>query len=366
MHDVLPRRLPALDGLRGVAILMVILTHVVAGWATVTAVIGNLSGSSEPFNLPGWLRSVGEHCYLGVMLFFVVSAFTLTLSNRGNLSGYALRRIARVGPAFWLAGLLYTLLAGTDPAFWTRAHPSNFIIAALFAGVWQGDPVTLGIVPGGWSISCEVAFYVALPIMLYAFGGRVWRAALATGIAVVVAQVWARHLILHGQWSFIAYTHPLEQASVFLCGITAALTASSGRVPRLPGVALVLLALAVFGLPFLPVPQWWLEPHIPFAILSAMAVLFSAVSPPRVLASATMHRIGKVSYSMYLVHFALLAPSLTVAAWIVPAMDWRTLALHYAMTVGATFAIACATYRWVEQPCIQAAARLLRARAAYL
>ena len=65
---------------------------------------------------------------------------------------------------------------------------------------------------------------------------------------------------------------------------------------------------------------------------------------------------------MYLVHFALLTPCLIVAGHLAPGHGTLTLALHAALTAACSFGVACVTYCWIEQPCIQAMARVLAVR----
>ncbi len=95
MDNSLPQHMPALDGLRGAAILMVVLTHAATGWGA--------WGWPATFHLLAWLAAVasgGFHC---VALFFVVSAFTLTVQagrRTDRWAAYAIRRVARIGPAY--------------------------------------------------------------------------------------------------------------------------------------------------------------------------------------------------------------------------------------------------------------------------
>lgn len=147
---------------------------------------------------------------------------------------------------------------------------------------------------------------------------------------------------------------------MFLCGIAAALLVQRVSLPRLPGAPLVLLALAVCAVPFSPINEWHMLHHLPFAALAAAAVALSAAHPPRLLASAALRRIGEVSYSMYLVHFALLAPSLWLAERLALVDDWRMLALHMLLTTGASFAAAGLLHRWIETPGIRLGAALCR------
>ncbi len=109
----LPQHLPALDGLRGVAILMVVLTHAAGGRQAALSIVRDSNAVASGFVLPHWLAAVSTDAIYGVPLFFAISAFTLTLragADRGGLAAYALRRIARVGPGYWLAGLAWRVI----------------------------------------------------------------------------------------------------------------------------------------------------------------------------------------------------------------------------------------------------------------
>ncbi len=367
----LPREMPALHGLRGVAILMVLLIHCFGGWRNAVAITMDTDAILPMTGLPDWLAAISLHGSNGVQLFFLVSAFTLTVQagrrNDGWLA-YAARRVARIGPGYWLAGIAYTLAAGTAPRMGAPDGTGllDWIVAALFGQSWQGGGA-LAVVPGGWSISCEATFYVALPLVLLVVRGSLWRAVALTAGVLLIAQLRARHSVMGGFLSTAEYVHPFMQAPVFMLGVTGALIAQRIHLPRLPGVAIALLGYSILALPLLQVAPWHVAPHLAFALIAAPAVALAAVYPPKLLVHPMMQRIGHVSYSMYLLHFALLTPCLIAAERMAPGDNWRTLALHLVLTTGCSFALACVTYRWVEQPCINAAARLLRARrAAYV
>jgi peptidoglycan/LPS O-acetylase OafA/YrhL len=362
----LPKHMPALDGLRGLAILMVLMDHVSGGWASAWSVFPGNYESAPSLLLPDWLRAIADGMANGVSLFFVVSAFTLTIRatySDGDLRHYALRRLARVGPGYWIAGLTYTLAAGLAPRLWAPVGISStdLIVAAVFGSAWGGG-ASLAVVPGGWSVSCEVAFYVALPVLTRMIDGRIWRSIMLTGLALMVAQVRARHAMLVGVHNFPFHVNPIEQAPVFLCGVTAALASTRLRLPHLPGVSVALAVIAIVALPFSPIPTWHLLPNALFGAVVAIAVALAAAHPPALLANRVMRRIGEVSYSMYLVHFALLATSLRMAEWLIPALDVRTMLLHFAFTLVGSFALASVTYRYVEMPAIRWAAKHSRLR----
>jgi peptidoglycan/LPS O-acetylase OafA/YrhL len=91
--DRLPKHMPAMDGLRGVAIIMVVFTHIGGGVNTALAIVQNTEGWPPSFQLPFWLDKILESAGNGVQLFFVVSAFTLTIracQTKVDLKSYAL------------------------------------------------------------------------------------------------------------------------------------------------------------------------------------------------------------------------------------------------------------------------------------
>lgn len=146
-------RYPALDGLRAVAVLAVVATH-----------IGFQTGQT----FRGTVGAVLARGDIGVTVFFVLSGFLLYLSHaRAHLSGgpsprvlpYLRNRALRVLPAYWL--VLAVVLPTLDRSL---AHPGQVVLQVLLLQVYA-----LGNLLGGltqvWSLAVEVAFYLALPLL---------------------------------------------------------------------------------------------------------------------------------------------------------------------------------------------------------
>ncbi|MEY8878492.1 MAG: acyltransferase family protein, partial [Leptothrix sp. (in: b-proteobacteria)] len=157
----LPHHLPSLDGLRGLAIVLVLLHNFdvldLAGPHSLAAAL-----LKEVFFL-GWI---------GVQLFFVLSGFLIT---RGLLatqqsdhyfSHFMLKRALRIFPLYYLALGLFTLLLPklgliappADPTWWLWVYLANWSI-----------PLHLGgeSMPHFWSLAVEEQFYLLWPLLLW-------------------------------------------------------------------------------------------------------------------------------------------------------------------------------------------------------
>ena len=161
------QREPRLDGLRGLAVLMVVLAH------------ATLFGA-ERTKLDSLLQALPSLGWSGVDLFFVLSGFLITrilLATRDSSSYYGTfwaRRALRIFPLYYLVLAFFLLIAPRVPALaeldrlWRAgAHPqglwywlylSNWKVA--FSG-W--DAQSLSIV---WSLAIEEQFYIVFPLFL--------------------------------------------------------------------------------------------------------------------------------------------------------------------------------------------------------
>ena len=364
--------MPALDGLRGLAILMVIATHTAKGFGGTLGALHQPARPDSGFDLPYWLERVANGGIHGVTLFFVVSAFTLMrqFEQRGlhDLSGYTLRRIFRIGPAFWLAGLAYLAIIGAGPREGAPAGNSviDYLYGFTFTG-WLGGPAAVSTVPGGWSVQTEVAFYVCLPGIVWLVQGRAWRAAIAAIAVTVIAQVSARVQMQTGMWSYEAYEVPLIQLPVFLMAVTAALMPRPqlGFLSRRFGAWLftaTLLGAAIVCIPLSPLRDWYALVHLQFAVLVSVATLWAAWWPPRFLTSTFLTSIGTVSYSLYLIHPALLWPVYTLVHVLIPGNSVAAFVVYFIAAALISYPLSALSYRWIEQPPRRWIAARLRAR----
>jgi len=314
-------RLPALDGLRGLAAVVVVLCHLVeAGVPSLSAAV-ILGG--DPGGLAHWfLRTPLAVVWAGselVTVFFVLSGFVLTRALRARPTGagafYAARALRLYLPA-WLSLLPAALLLALVPravvgggggvTFWLDTYARPVGLQQVVHDMALVLPDRYGAGEGTlnrplWSLQWEVLFALALPLLLRAEG--LLRRHAVPILAGVVLAVDAAHG--HATLKFLP---------PFLVGTVLALHADTVATwrARLAGRGAPLAVAAAVCL--LTADQWLPEatqgdgPGGALVVAGAgLAVLcpllFASVARP--LQTRPMQWLGSRSFSLYLVHFPI-------------------------------------------------------------
>lgn len=357
------RKYEFVDALRGLAILAVVLVHS-SHW---------VSPASDLFDR---ICRNGAH---GVQLFYVVSAFTLfnSCKARGGDGGstwmpFFVRRFFRIAPMFLLAILIYTAWDGLSARYWAPNGIRWWYLplTATFLHGWHPETIT-SVVPGGWSIAVEFTFYMLIPFLFarvkrYGSCLLLWVGALAA--AWVSARV-ATQLLLplyppaqsYLVLSFARLWFP-AQAPVFVVGILVFLVFRQLAVRDDRRLGLALLAVSVLlmasGLGFgtyknlISDTSWY---GVAFGFLTLGLSLY----PTRILVNRFTIWTGKVSYSVYLVHFGVIRlwQAYFGEAW--PVDGDRGTAIAVLLVAASSISLASATYWLVELPGIAAGKRLI-------
>lgn len=309
---------PALDGLRGVAVLLVMLAH------------GHV-----------WLFDHGGG-RAGVTLFFALSGFLITallveeLRDRGrvDLRAFYIRRALRLLPA--LVVLVAVLVAlgwvTSGEALWSLSYVGNWYRAA------GGD---LGLLSHVWSLAIEEQFYIVFPVVFVALGRRPRVLGLVLVGTAVSSVLWRFHLWATTENGPRIYNGADTRADAILLGCALGVWFASGRARRVPmlagiaGLAGLLLVTTAEGLRF----HTWGATIA--AVSSVMVVAFVVDRGAPVLELAPLRRCGRLSYGLYLWHVPLL--------WWFGERAPLTLPV-VAVVLVLSFVAADASMRLVEQP----------------
>ena len=194
------KRLPALDGLRGIAILAVFFYHYAGGLPDRVP--------SGPLHLLGMVFAFG---WSGVDLFFVLSGFLITgilydtQSDPGYYRKFYIRRVLRIFPPFYFLALIYVVLTPVVGAHWRWIHLSYlFYLGFPFALIWptlmQISPLVL--TAHLWSLCAEEQFYLIWPWLIARFrdSASILRACAVAGILAVLFRIaiWGSHSLSIG------------------------------------------------------------------------------------------------------------------------------------------------------------------------
>lgn len=330
--------LPELEGLRAVAALGIVVTHV-----------SFQTGLGSP---------LFERFDFFVAVFFALSAFLLA-RGRARLSTYPLHRLTRILPAYLVCVcVVMAALPALSTLSWRQALANLFMVQ-----IYVPD----GLVPGltqMWSLCIEVAFYVVLPVYLV-LGQRGRAVLLVAAVLGGLAWPW---LIADVDTGVNLQIWPPSYAPWFAVGLGCAELERAGVRLHTRGAvrwAFPLLALPVAWL----AGQEWVGPQglthpspsefnariILGTVFAALFLVPFALAPQQggVLASPVMRALGRWSYSIFLWHVAVLDiafPVLGVDLFTGSALDF---ALVLAFTVAVSVAVSYISYEVVEAPAMR-------------
>ncbi|MEG6505378.1 acyltransferase family protein [Nitratidesulfovibrio sp. 1201_IL3209] len=324
-------RSDTLDGMRGLAVLIVFLSHT----------------SSRDMALAPWLQFHGIG-HVGVYLFFVLSGFLLTrnLLNGQRPGTYLVRRFFRIAPLYFivLAGVLAWQAAGNySPRY---LHISGGAEGALLHSLFlKGDSVF-------WTITAEFGFYLLLPIIVAGMVrfGRVWVA-----VAAVAYFAWFYAIQAFGAslppLKFVDIAHRGQFLDVFACGILAATVTQ--RLPEKVTAAafwgLLALTLAAVSYNFLGLGRPWYD-------LRYLSLLYGAVFAAGIVGVVQgnmlivapmkwswLRFMGITGFGWYLLHFPVFQA-------VNATMEGQPAQIRLVVSTALVALAAWAAFRLIEKP----------------
>lgn len=299
--------LPAIDGMRALAVAAVVLFHL------------------DEHLLPGGL--------VGVDLFFVISGFVISTSLLRQrpqsllpwLLDFYRRRVLRLLPLL-LVVVMATFLLGTlllPPGAWqgTYQHTgmaalagvSNLVLAlhpsSHFTAFAEGNPFI-----HSWTLAAEEQFYLVFPLLLFAW--QRWpQARLASAmlpllaLASLLLATWqTRAMPAHAYYLLPARFWQLAAGALLYLHIARHGVPAGARYAAWPGLILVLAGFVLARYPAVPFPDGLITVIGGLMLLAACSSASASVhsAPLKILASPPLAWIGRLSYAVYLLHWPLL------------------------------------------------------------
>lgn len=302
METFAARHVPELDGLRGIAIISVIIHH-----------------QLTPFSLSGG--------FLGVDLFFVLSGFLITglllaefeKTETISLRNFYMRRVLRLAPALLLYLIACLLVTHYTQLIEITRELKLIAIALVYSTNWRMafgwdsflDPTAII-----WSLSIEEQFYLVWPLVFFScLALKVRRRFIVTGLGVIILLIMLhRYSLLKAGIDLTRLYYGTDtRADALLTGCLVSLL-HSAQIPLkmkawlkiasvLSGALLLyLMATSRFADQFL-----YEFGYTVIALLAGIVIFAAANSPPRILSVALVWRplrwVGKISYGLYLWHW---------------------------------------------------------------
>lgn len=331
------RYIPELDGLRAVAVMLVMAFH-----------------SQAPIISGG---------FLGVDVFFALSGFLITGILLREIDGigkiqyrrFYLNRFARLTPPLLLLLALYLLIA---PTLWPdySGHLRDAMLSAAylsdFSKVFLGAPDMLRHT---WSLSVEEHFYILWPLILAPLARLPkQRLVMVMAAAYTIATIWRSVLLGNGDsWDSVYYRFDARLSGLIFGCLLAAAVRAYPQIKTRPVallVAVILLSLAM------QLMSWHDIESLPLGVICAELAtglaIISALNGSKhvaLLRNPVLTHLGKLSYGMYLFHYPAML-------YLREQYEW-TLALP----IGTIFALAMAALSYHT---IEAAVRRWRHRPA--
>lgn len=349
--------IPSLEGLRAVAALGVLLTHVA------------FQTGMDPATFPGDILARFDFF---VPVFFALSAFLLWRRHRRDFAEgygvgrYYLNRLGRIFPAYLvLVVAVLLLLPEAAGVSWQVALANLFMVQLYYP-----DALAPGLTHL-WSLVVEVAFYLALPLLGWAVGTRARWVRLGAISALALAGFgwpWLGFVVSSGTAESgmpNLQIFPFSYLAWFAVGLLAA--EFEGRVPAILARVLrwrwlwwglALLSAWVAGQEWFgplglthPTPAEFNLRVIAGTVFAACVVVPYALAPgSKWLESWWMQSLGRWSYSIFLWHLAVLTVAFPILGMSLFSGSLADFVIMSVFVTVVSVVVSAASYVLVEEP----------------
>jgi peptidoglycan/LPS O-acetylase OafA/YrhL len=354
--DTARQRLGFLDALRGLAAAITVFYHL--------AFVGGV-------HVPAWLIGFVKFGGSGVMLFFVVSCFSLFYTMPGRLRqarpifSFYTHRFFRIAPLFYVWIIIQCVLE--RELYGVQGWPSGLLENFFFVFNLVPGRQT-GIVMASWTIGVEMLFYVLFPLIYFKTKSLIHAMALTVGTMLIYLAFvfFLPHLRIGGAGAVATYADWifLKDLPIFAFGavcffiVRDRLLAHGEDRDRAMGLLLILLGVYVtvaFSAKWISTGIFGGQRYVWPAIYFSLLLVGLSLNPLKLLVNRFTRFLGAISYSLYLAHAPIILILRPVYARITDAVT--SVPLAYVACAVVTFAavlpVAYLTYRFIELPGIK-------------
>lgn len=357
-----PDRVPQLDGVRGIAVSLVVLYHYGSYY------------SNEAALFPA-LRWIAHRGWVGVDLFFVLSGFLIggiAIANReadNSFSTFYFRRFLRIFP------LYYFLLIASAIYMWVQPLPKHISLVPYFLYFTNnilaltGEPGPSWLKPA-WTLAVEEQFYLLLPAIVALVPPRLLKYVFMAGILVAISLRAAAYLIpLERPFVFSWFLTPCRSEG--LCyGVLLALLIRNGagaisrRALILTCYAVLFASLLGFVVAYRSVDLLvtaglaMLGPGF-FAVV-ALSILHERGPLALITGTGLLRWIGVRTYAIYLFH----VPVFLIIRQLLHMAGVSLFGSAQVLALGVTLLVASVSWRLIEAPLIGVGHRMKYGRGA--
>ncbi|ORM68763.1 acyltransferase family protein [Pantoea rwandensis] len=346
------RHFDFIDALRGIAAFYVVLYH-----------LPHLSTSSV--NVPSWLSPITNAGGTGVMLFFVLSAFTLCLSMEQRSSheltptlNYFIRRFFRIAPLFYFFIVI------------------TFVRDIVIFGVWHSFEDVLksclfifNLIPGSeqgfvwasWTIGVEMLFYVMFPL-LFKLLDNIGKASAFFLASLCVRMAWqsfvGQHIQNQDEASIYYQISIIHHLPNFIVGVIAYHVYNlivHNKAHNL-GIGYFLISLSLcsyIGMVYGGISFYAFGDLTTVqSLIYSMLLIGLSITSAKVIVNPITRKLGTISYSIYLCHSTIIYLLSPVFAW--SASNFQGGIISYLIDIAicmiAILPISWLTYKYIERP----------------
>lgn len=343
--------------LRAAACAMVVYSHLVDGATHAYYHIRWAPGEAVTENVLTPLGITEGAGFLGVALFFLISGFVIAHTAQHECRrSFIVKRVLRIYPPL-LAAIALTLALSHGETVGISGIPwRKVVLSATLMDVFASVPHPVMAV--SWTLSIEMLFYFLLaPLIPLVHTRPAAVAAILTTWSVLVTDLcdWWYRATRFGPPHAVGVV--LEYLPVFACGMIA-WTWWSGRVGGRRALALGMLAIgAVIHNVWRSQPAYLAgtDGHVRQIVYAVILFVVFLRMSGRISVAVPIRWLAKVSYSVYLIHFAL---GFWLLDRLIPRVDYTAALVAAIAAIGATSAL---FWRYVERPS-QRLARAILAR----